>query len=105
MPKVALTPMQRVELSKWINREKDYTLSIKSMAEKIHTLRVRSTLDLIKDDYELINHIRGAIKADSPDLSHDAIALLTNVAASNRFPEEEPFWRSLADTLKGASVE
>lgn len=101
MPQLTLAPDQKAQLKGWLNREKDYLLSIKSMAQQIIVPSVTDTLELIKRDFEFIFRVREAVPPegdDSPiELADEDLETLIDVARSNRYANRDVFWRGIIE--------
>lgn len=107
MPYVTLTNEKKAQLVGWLNREKDFLLSIKAMAERIMVPDATGTLELIRRDLEFVIRVRTAIRGaeDPVDLTDDDIEALVTVARKNTYDNRAVFWRSIIESLSQTSTE
>ena len=107
MPQLTLTNDQKAQLVGWLNREKDFLLSIKAMAERIVIPSVTQTLELIKRDLEFVIRLRTAIReSDTPavEISDLDSETLVDVARSNNYVNRDEFWRSIVAAVAGSEA-
>ena len=104
MPIIHFTEVQKAQLVGWLNREKDYMLSVKSMAEKIILPGVTGTLELIRNDFDFVMRVRAAFhtknRAEPVEMSVQDGETLVDVARANPYANREHFWRSIIDAVE-----
>lgn len=103
MTLIALSSNQKAQLVGWVNREKDFMMSIRAMSERIITPRATGTLELIKNDYEWLERIKLSVKesGDGPvDLAESDVETLVEVARANNYADRREFWRSVIETVE-----
>jgi len=96
-----LTSAQKAQLIGWLNREKDYLLSVLFVSEKLIVPRVRGTLDCIWNDLSFVTRLRTLVRASTDTIlldQADAETLL-DVAQSNQFEDRREFWEGIAKAL------
>ncbi len=99
---LSLTNDQKAQLVGWLHREKDHSLSIVAMAERVIIPRATGTLELIRSDYEWINRVKDAIREsdnDDVDLSDQDIETLLVIARCNTYADRRIFWRSIVTAI------
>jgi len=101
MPNVTLTSDLKAQLIGWLNREKDYLLSIASMGEAVILPGVTGTLECIKNDLEYVNRLRRVLRENelSVDLTTEDIEVLADVARANRYENRREFWGEITKVL------
>ncbi|MEK0324413.1 MAG: hypothetical protein QQN63_01810 [Nitrosopumilus sp.] len=98
--KVPLTIEQKRQLAGWLTREKDYLLSVRSMAQKIQIPAVTGSLDIICSDLEMTNRMRFTLRPDGePDFQEEDLQTVLEIAGRNRFPDKEDFWNGIKTLL------
>jgi uncharacterized protein YigA (DUF484 family) len=102
MPYINLTNEQKAQLVGWLNREKDFLLSVKAMAERVMIPASTGTLELIKRDLEFAIRLRGSIRGleDAIEMSDQDVETLLDVARANTYDNRAVFWKSIIDTLQ-----
>ena len=112
MPQILLTTDQRAQLGGFLNREKDFLMSISAMADRIVTPGVTGTIELIRNDYEFVERLRKSLRnvrsgnpalAEIVYLSEADLDTLANIDASNKFADRAPFWRSITEAVEKAT--
>ncbi|MEK0326655.1 MAG: hypothetical protein QQN63_13235 [Nitrosopumilus sp.] len=99
---ITLTNDQKAQLVGWLHREKDHSLSIVAMSERVIIPRATGTLELIRNDYEWILRVKDAIREsgnESVDLSNDDIETLILVARSNNYADRREFWKGIISAI------
>jgi len=99
---ISLTNEQRMMLSAWIRREKDYGLSLKCIAGHLITPRITGTYDSISEDLDFVYRVKQAVESRDLEISlaeDDADRLLA-CAQANRFQDKEVFWKAIEETLQ-----
>lgn len=106
MPKFVLTHSQKAQLVSWLNREKDYLLSCRSIAQQILTPRVTGTLELISNDLDFVTRVREEVKDEDPSLgpmpvllSDDDIQAIIDIGHANTYPKLQSFWNEIIEVL------
>ena len=101
MPLVDLTDAQKAQIIGWLHREKDYLLSIKSMAERVLTPRTTGTLELARNDYDFVVRLLDAIyhREGPVELSDSDCETLDDIAQANPYPDRAMFWRGVSDAV------
>lgn len=102
MPTIILTSNQKAQLVGWLNREHDYSLSIKSMAERCILPGATGTLELIRENYEWIIRVRETIKQSrntDTELSEQDLETLMEVARANTYSDRAELWKSVITSI------
>ena len=106
MPQLSLIPDQKAQLVGWLNREKDYLLSIRSMASQIIVPDVTGTLELIKRDLEFIVRVRSAVRDQEDDqlveLSDEDTDTLIDVGRNNKYSNRDVFWKGIIEAASAS---
>jgi hypothetical protein len=101
MPQLDFSKDQKSQLAGWLNREKDYLLSVRSMATQILTPEITGTLELIKQDLEFVVRVRSAIRDtdnDEPiELSEQDSETLIDIGRGNKYANRAEFWRGIIE--------
>lgn len=102
MPTITLSNDLKAQLIGWLNREKDFLLSIDSMAERIITLRRTGTLDCIKADLDAVTKLRLTLRGPDveSEITEEEADMLIDAAELNPYNNRIQFW----DTIKKAIV-
>jgi len=103
---IPLASDQKAQLVGWVNREKDFMMSIRAMAERIIMPRATGTLELIKNDYEWLERVKESVKesGDGPvDLGESDVETLVEIARANNYADRREFWRSIVETVETAA--
>ncbi len=106
MSLIPLASDQKAQLVGWVNREKDFMMSIRAMAERIIMPRATGTLELIKNDYEWLERVKESVKesGDGPvDLGESDVETLVEIARANNYADRREFWRSIVETVETAA--
>ena len=101
MPLLNFTQDQKSQLAGWLNREKDFMLSVRSMASQILIPDITGTLELIKQDFEFIIRVREAIRDthdDEPiEISEQDIETLIDIGRGNKYANRAEFWKGIIE--------
>lgn len=102
MPQVTLSNEQKAQLIGWLNREKDYLLSIDSMALRIIIPRATGTSDFIKNDLDFAIRLRSTLRGQDPttELSVQDAETLVDVARANDYSNRAEFWKSIVSAVE-----
>jgi len=98
MPRITLTNDQKAQLVGWLNREHDFAMSIRAMAERVIVPGATGSLELIRNDYEWVYRVRETIKQSregNPELSEQDLDTLVDVARANTYADRVDFWRGI----------
>lgn len=103
MPNVNFTNDQKAQLVGWLNRENDYMMSIKAMAERVVVPGATGTIELIRNDFDWVRRVRDAIRGERDkevvDLSAADLETLVDVARANHYANRVEFWQSVIDSV------
>lgn len=101
MTQITLTNDQKAQLIGWLNREKDYLLSIVAMSDRILLPRVSGGLDVVKNDLDYVTRLRETLRNSDLELelTIEDIEILSDVAAKNPYPNRRDFWTSITKVL------
>ena len=105
---IQLSNEQKAQLVGWLHREKDHSLSIVAMAERVIIPRATGTLELIRSDYEWINRVKDAVRESGDgavDLSEQDVETLSVIARSNNYADRREFWRSVLVSVGGPGTD
>ncbi len=101
MPTVQLTSELKAQLIGWLNREKDYLLSIDAIAKRIIIPSVTGTLKLIETDLDYVLRLRRSLREQELDveLSVEDIETLVDVALANQYENRKGFWKAVRQAV------
>lgn len=100
---IPLTETQLKMLIGWLHREKDYLLSIRSMARSIILPQVDGSEEILSNTLETVNRIRiDLIRTSQLHVSEEDAELLLDSAEKNSFAEKQPFWDELKEKIREA---
>lgn len=101
MPRIHLTNDQKAQLVGFLNREHDFSIALKCMAERCIVPTATGTYELLRNDYEWLVRVRETVKfsKDDPDLSEQDIETLVDVARANSYSDRKAFWGSIIDSI------
>ncbi len=91
---------QKRQLAGWLRWEKDYLLSIRSMARCILIPTVSGSLEIISNDLDVANRMRFALRPDGdPDFLREDCETVLEVANHNRYPDKAEFWNEMKNCM------
>ncbi len=108
MTSITLTHEQRSDFLRWLNREKDFLLSVQSIALRTLTNHVTGSLEAIRGDLDFIRRVRETCwrcTENTISLSSDDIDILIDIAGQNTLVEKQPFWDGLKELLEKSEQE
>ena len=104
MPYLNLSKAERSQFIGWMHREKDFLLSIVSMAQHILVPRVTESLTMVQEDLALTRDLidKTYQTGEGPiELTAQETDLLLGIAPLNRLPEREALWSEITSQLGG----
>lgn len=100
MAQINFTNDLKMQLRGWLNREKDYILSIDAMAGRVLVPRVTGTIDVIKSDLDFVFRLRDSLREDGPtEMSSSDVETLIDVAEANPYDNRVAMWKGVTAAL------
>jgi len=104
MPTINFTDAQRAQLIGWLNREKDFLLSIESLSRRVLLPKATGSISLIGADLQLCIDLRDKLRSSEElvVLTDDECEALLAVAESNEYEDRRELWEGVSQVIREA---
>lgn len=102
MPTLNFTPPQRAQLIGWLNREKDFLISLDSLSRRILIPKTTGSDEMIARDLDIARSLRSKIAShgETVELTEDECEILVMAAEFNSVDDRKEMWEEVIKVIK-----